>query len=190
MHTQVIRKHSLHLLLGVLLSVWVAPAFAQTREKNVYAVAMTNAVREISKDPCNMAGKLEALRPPIIEAAKQVRAGTDDLSWLLQRIANTGCANSKLQLPKVELLLTAGKLRYLDTCSYSPGNDYSAEIAMSLTAYSPLGVGVNEREFDEVPCMADFVAALLTGQSVSQTATAPAAAQPAREVPATRRRTN
>lgn len=176
--------------LLALTCVVTTPVVAQIPVKGTYAATIHDAIREIAKDPCNASGKLASLLPPILEAAKKAHAGTDDLQEMLERIANTGCANSKLTLPKIELLLAAGKLGFLDACAYSPTNDYSIELAMARTHYHPLGVSITAVQYREVPCMRDFIAALLTDQPVSQsTGSQPRTAEPAQPAP-TRRRTN
>ena len=169
-----------------------ANAFAQVPAAGSYGAAMHAAVREIAKDPCNSSGKISSLLPPIFEAAKREHAGTQDMDEFLQRLADTGCRNSRLAIPKIELLLSAGKLGFLDACAYSPQNDYAVELAMARTHYHPQGVGITAYQLRDVPCLADFIAALLTDQAVSPSAPPPATpAAPA--PPATapmRRRTN
>jgi hypothetical protein len=168
--------------LLVLISAIATTASAQIPANGSYGAAIHAAIREIAKDPCNSSGKFASLLPPIIEAAKRERAGTDDLTELLQRIADTGCRNAKVTVPKIELLLSAGKLGFLDACTYSPAKDYSVELDMARTHYHPLGVSISVHQYRDVPCMPDFIAALLTNQPVSRSAqvqpAAPAAPAP------------
>jgi hypothetical protein len=181
---------SKHLWLLALIAAIAMPAGAQIPAKGSYGAAIHDAIREIARDPCNASGKFASLLPPIVEAARKARAGTDDLPELLQRIADTGCRNSTLTVPQIELLLSAGKLGFLDACAYSPAKDYSVELAMARTHYHPLGVSVTAVQFREVPCMADFIAALLTNQPVSQSAaSAPATPETQAPAPTRRRRT-
>lgn len=188
MFTQLVRNRSAQLLLlGVLLIVQAAPLPAQVPAKSAYRTVMTEALREISKDPCHASGKIPAMMPAIIAAAKESRAGVDDVPDMLKRTADRGCANLQLTIPKLELLLIAGKQGMLDACTYSPGIDYTAELAMARVNYSPLGVGIYHQDF-QVPCMAEFVAAILTGQAVSRNSSTQPEALPAPGAPASRRR--
>jgi hypothetical protein len=164
------------------------PAAAQSKPMPRYLAAVANAAKEIAKDPCNSSNKLAALASSIEAAAKLDKVGADAL-FMLERMASTGCANSALTLSRTELLLNAGRQSWVDTCAFSASRDYSAELAMSRTAYNPQFFKLAQDDLDRIPCAAAFIVAVLTNQDMTSHAgsgaSPPGPAKPSPAEPAT-----
>lgn len=162
------RQKLIRPLAGALVALWCLtswplPATAQSKPRPNYGAAIANAAREISKDPCNASEKFPALIANIETAAQQDSVGTD-APFMVDRMANFGCSNSKLTLSRTELLLNAGRQWWIDSCAYSPARDYSVELAMSSTSYNPKYFKLSADDLAKIPCARAFIAAVLTNQ--------------------------